>query len=764
MPQTQGGNIVIPSAQHEDNTDKATNLISFFSYLQKKYNIESVIAKAGKRLPPTAFNIMDNLWILNIAFKSTLFAEFLVFLFLFFPVYVLIKSGVWRPLPWIEPSHYGMALYLLNFASLIVSTIIYFYIAKYYLPNSVIVRGAIRTLYMGRATALVLKAVIFFLVVSLGGSFFYEPEIAWQISKYLSYILQIDAYIDLKNPVYPIALFTLVGVTAVFVFTVKRTMPFILSLLVLGVYVAIIVFNRKTPEQIYETIMATQDTVFQEMFIIPSIFLLAGFMAYAPVLYKEAKWKALKKFKYTKDVFQKDKTHIGWGYDLDFDKPFEIRPIYLTEKARNVHTAVAGNTGTGKTRMMEYIVEQDIRKGHAVLVIEPKGDRDFLARVIQVAKETGRLEDIIYVSPVYPELSDEFNPFSIYLVSEEIVSNVMSMLDSAQKFFTDVQKAATLYIVEALRLIAIHNPNFVFNFEVLSKYATHEGISKLREMLQAEIPSMKGELREEAESVLAKLKQVEEEQEPKFFAEITAGLKVVLDILTMGNVAKIIGRAKENRFIEMIEKGKAPILIIQTQSLMIDDTSKLIAKVSMNIVKNLAGRFNARGEKFKVPLKVHIDEAARAMPPEIEDLLAMGRSVGVFMTFYFQSVNQFYDQLGEDKASAALDLIANFVIFRVQESTAKYFSSLIGETDKKPNIIIGNDNNFMVTFQRGYLVEPEMLKNLPDRTAVVYMKPEHQDVWYLHRNTYYVRVPEIENPYVKVKLPDKRHIKPESKE
>lgn len=755
MPQGQQG-VVIPNATQTDDTDKATNLISFFSYLQKKYNIESSLVKDGKKLPPTAFNIMDNLWILNIAFKSTLFAEFLVFLFLFFPIYVLVKSGVWKPLPFLQPEHYGMWLYMINFVSLIVSTIIYFYIAKYYLPDTVIVKGAIRTLYLGRATALVLKAVLFFLIVSLAGSFFYEPEIAWQISKAIAYILQIDADIDLKNPVIPFALFILVLVSSVFIFTAKRTMPFILSLIAVGIYAAIVIFNNKSAEEIYETIMATQDTVFNEMFIIPSIFLVAAFLAYAPVLYKESKYKTLKKFKYTKDVFQKDKTHIGWGYDLDFDKDLEIKPIYISEKARNVHTAVAGNTGTGKTRMMEYIVEQDIRKGHSVLVIEPKGDKEFLARVLQVAKETGRIEDVIYVSPVYPELSEEFNPFSTYLVAEEIVSNVMSMLDSSQQFFTDVQKAAITYIVEALRLIAVNKKDFVFNASVLSRYATHEGIRKLREMLQAELPSLKGKYKEEGKAVLEKLRQVEEEQEPKFFAEITAGLKVVLDILTMGAVAKIIGSAKENRFIQMIEEGKSPILIIQTQNLMIDDTSKLIAKVAMNIVKNLAGRFNARGEKFKVPLKVHIDEAARAMPPEIEDLLAMGRSVGIHLTFYFQSINQFYQELGKDKANSALDLMANFIIFRVQRSTAEYFSQLIGETDRKPNLIIGNDNNFMVSFQRGYLVDPEKLTNLPDRTAVLYTKPEHQDIWYVHRNTYYVRVPNIENPYVKVKLPDKK--------
>ena len=142
MPQTSGTPIVVNNPSPDD-TDRATNLLSFFSYLQKKYNVESVLAKDGKKLPETAFNIMDNLWIMNIAFKSTLFAEFLIFLFFLFPIYVLIKSGVWQPIPFLKPEFYSSTLYVINFVGLIISTLIYFYISKYYIPESVIVKGAI---------------------------------------------------------------------------------------------------------------------------------------------------------------------------------------------------------------------------------------------------------------------------------------------------------------------------------------------------------------------------------------------------------------------------------------------------------------------------------------------------------------------------------------------------------------------------------------------------------------------------------------------
>lgn len=748
--------VIVPAGDSDIDRSRPSGLLGFYSYIQKYYTVEVNLSRHGKKLPETAFNILDNIWIANLAIKSTLLAELPLFLSIFFPVYVLIKSGVWHPIPSLQPHHYGVSLYTFNFATVIFSTAFYYWLSKYYLPDSVIVKNAMRTLYAGRAAGLMLKGIIFFLLISLFGSFFYEEEVMKSFSKFMAFMLNIEDTVDLTHPAMYLSVIAMFIVSSYFLYVTGRTFFLIFSLILIFFYVLILVVDGATYEKVYEAVKKTKSTVFAEMFIIPSFLFFSAALSYLPILARDFMWKKSREFKYSKDVFRKDATHIGWGYDVDSDN-IEIKPVYISEQARNLHLGVAGNTGTGKTRMMEYMVEQDIRKGHSVVVIEPKGDKEFLSRVIQVAKEEGRLDDIIYVSPVYPEMSDEFNPLSTYLIPEEIVSNVMAMVGvSKEKFFTDVQKNAILLIVEALRFIHHTNPDFVYTFEELTSYATHEGIKKLQQTLKGVLDSITDEkLKAEGESINRRLVQVVEEQEPQFFVKVTTGLKVVLDIISLGNVSKIIGSAKRNRFIEMIEKGQSPILIIQTQSLMIDDTSKLVAKLTMNIIKNLAGRFNAEGKRFKVPLKVHIDEAARAMPPEVEDLLAMGRSVGIHLTFYFQSVNQFYQELGEEKAKSALDLIGSFIVFRVQRSTAEYFANMIGETDKKPTVIIGAEGNISVTFKGGYLVDPEQLTNLPDRTAIVYLKPEHQDLWSIKRNTYFVRVPQIEDTYVKVKFPDR---------
>ena len=53
----------------------------------------------------------------------------------------------------------------------------------------------------------------------------------------------------------------------------------------------------------------------------------------------------------------------------------------------------------GKTRVMEHILEQDIRKGYSVVAIDPKGDIGLFSKITQLAEETDRLADLLGADP-----------------------------------------------------------------------------------------------------------------------------------------------------------------------------------------------------------------------------------------------------------------------------------------------------------------------------------------------------------------------------
>ncbi|MFN7098049.1 MAG: conjugative coupling factor TraD, PFGI-1 class, partial [Gammaproteobacteria bacterium] len=64
-----------------------------------------------------------------------------------------------------------------------------------------------------------------------------------------------------------------------------------------------------------------------------------------------------------------------WLHGVGSDKE---QNIYLSQQNRNSHTIVVGMTRVGKTRLMSILVNQDIRNGEAVLVLDPKGDVDLV--------------------------------------------------------------------------------------------------------------------------------------------------------------------------------------------------------------------------------------------------------------------------------------------------------------------------------------------------------------------------------------------------
>ncbi|MCP4339121.1 MAG: conjugal transfer protein TraG, partial [Desulfobulbaceae bacterium] len=90
-------------------------------------------------------------------------------------------------------------------------------------------------------------------------------------------------------------------------------------------------------------------------------------------------------------------THVGTGIHLD--RPETIVDLGFPDGFRKGHFWCFGTTRVGKTRLMEHIIEQDISKGYSVVAIDPKGDIDLFSKITQLAEATGRLHDLMLITP-----------------------------------------------------------------------------------------------------------------------------------------------------------------------------------------------------------------------------------------------------------------------------------------------------------------------------------------------------------------------------
>lgn len=117
---------------------------------------------------------------------------------------------------------------------------------------------------------------------------------------------------------------------------------------------------------------------------------------------------------------------IGTGVDLDRDTEAKPAPVTVPNTDREGHIFTMGATRSGKTRLAEAMIEHDIRAGRSILWIDPKGDNAIFSKIVTVARETGREEDLLFFSPVFPRYSVKIDPLSHYFMPEEVVNHVVS--------------------------------------------------------------------------------------------------------------------------------------------------------------------------------------------------------------------------------------------------------------------------------------------------------------------------------------------------
>ena len=72
------------------------------------------------------------------------------------------------------------------------------------------------------------------------------------------------------------------------------------------------------------------------------------------------------------------------------------QPVCLLNEDRRKHIYIVGQTGTGKTTLLQTMILHDIREGHGVCVIDPHGDL-FRQLLGKIPKE--RTEDVIIIDP-----------------------------------------------------------------------------------------------------------------------------------------------------------------------------------------------------------------------------------------------------------------------------------------------------------------------------------------------------------------------------
>ena len=172
---------------------------------------------------------------------------------------------------------------------------------------------------------------------------------------------------------------------------------------------------------------------------------------------------------------------IGAGVALDRDPEAKPAPIIVPDTDREGHIFTMGATRSGKTRLAEAMIEHDIRAGRSILWIDPKGDNAIFSKIVTVAREAGREDDLLFFSPVFPRYSVRIDPLSHYFMPEEVVNHVVSGVRVRDEFYFNIAYEVTLVVVQSLMLISKsmgERPVFTWGYPVRI-LSTHNSKSSL---------------------------------------------------------------------------------------------------------------------------------------------------------------------------------------------------------------------------------------------------------------------------------------------
>lgn len=155
----------------------------------------------------------------------------------------------------------------------------------------------------------------------------------------------------------------------------------------------------------------------------------------------------------------------------------EDKPVYIPQSMRVGHTIVLGTTRVGKTRLSSILVNQDIRNGDAVILVDPKGDLELVRDMYSACNAANRLNDFRIVHLGFPDLSACYNPLKRFDQVSEVATRVTAAIDAEGE---GKQFAAFAWKYVNIVAICLEEMQQQINYKTISFY-----ISRLDQLLMA---------------------------------------------------------------------------------------------------------------------------------------------------------------------------------------------------------------------------------------------------------------------------------------
>lgn len=397
------------------------------------------------------------------------------------------------------------------------------------------------------------------------------------------------------------------------------------------------------------------------------------------------------------------------------------KPIAIRQAERVAHTLVVGTTRVGKTRLLEVMATQDIHNGEVVIVFDPKGDGDLLARLCVEAKRAGRESDMKVFHLGFPEHSVAYNPVGSYSRITEVATRIAGQLPNegnsaafrefAWRYVNVIAKACeALHITTSYKILLekgsdIDRLLIDYLRHVLNDAGIDEWETAIADRLQSDEkmpPQLRGRDREawacaevfrdngiDDGTALSLIKTFEHDK--SHFDKLVASLFPLLEKLTSGPAAALLSPQSEVdgthganlSWRQVIHSGG--IVYVGLDALSDPDVASAVGNAMFADLTSVAGSLY-KSAQAGIPNRkicVHADEFNELVGREFIPLANKAGGAGFQLTVYTQTLSDIIARFDSPaKAGQVIGNLGTLIMLRVKEqATAELLTNRLKEVE-----------------------------------------------------------------------------------
>jgi hypothetical protein len=342
------------------------------------------------------------------------------------------------------------------------------------------------------------------------------------------------------------------------------------------------------------------------------------------------------------------------------------RPLNLADKDRKTHAHIIGSSGSGKSKFLEHLMRQDLRRRQGFCLIDPHGT--LYDAVLDWASHQVLERKIIQINLSEPGQVIGFNPFQRTPgdISVQIERRVTATCHAWG--VTDTDQTPTL--ARTLRLI----------YAVMLEH--NLGLPQIRHLIDFHAHEIRGPLVETLSTPLIQQEwqELQQMKSREWREETLSARNRLFKLLTSPTLDRVMGLAGHSiNLSEIIEDGGFLLVNLAPSDYLSHENAAVFGALLVNEFFECAMRRDTKHGDPK-PYYLYLDEFQTFVSPAIASMLDQIRKFSIFLNL----AHQRFGQLDEDITDAVLTnckIKAVFGGLRVESARMMAEELFIGKLD-----------------------------------------------------------------------------------